>query len=163
MGITAALGIMAVGVGFSAVGQRKQGQYKQQVAEINAGFAEEQAADAVARGVEEEQRLRVQIRRAVGQTRAAYGAQGVEINEGSSADVQASIAYMGELDAITLRNNAAREAWGYKVQGASYRMQGGLDRYAGNMQAAGTILGGAYNYYQMKPGVNDAISKWGKG
>jgi hypothetical protein len=149
MGMTAGLAFMAGGTAFSAVSQRKQGQYSQQLQNINAGFADVQAEDAVARGAEQEQRFRTQIKQQIGTARASYASQNVDVGVGTPVDVQASIAYMGELDALTIRNNAAREAWGYKVEAYNHRMQGTLDRYTGNVSSVSTILGSVSNYYKM--------------
>jgi hypothetical protein len=43
---------------------------------------------------------------------------------------------MGELDALTIRNNAAREAWGYRVQATNYRQSASLTKMAAKNQAS---------------------------
>jgi hypothetical protein len=47
---------------------------------------------------------------------------------------------MGELDALTIRSNAEREAYGHEVGKSNYKAQSKLDRMRGNTQAIGTIM-----------------------
>ena len=48
-----------------------------------------------------------------------------------AADVQADTAHQGELDALTLRTNAAREAWGYQVEAGDIRKRAQITRQEG--------------------------------
>ena len=157
MGATAAVlgfaAVMGAGTGFSASSKKSAGQYNQKVAEQNSQFAEQQAQDALQRGEVDEENHRMRIRQAIGTARASYAAQGVDVNSGSAVDAQGSIAYLGELDAITIRNNAAREAWGYRVNAYNYRAQGRMARYEGNAGATSTVLGGVGNFYKVFGGV----------
>lgn len=151
MGATAAIGMQFAGAGFSAMAQRSAGKAQQQLANYNAQVAEMQAADAIERGRESEGRHRTSVRGLVGTQRAALAASGVDVNDGSALDIQADTAAMGEMDALTIRLNAAREAWGYRTQATDYRARGEIAKNEGNMKAVGTILGAgatyAYNRY----------------
>jgi hypothetical protein len=131
-----------------------QGQYTKKVYDQNAKTADLEAQDAIDRGQIQEQRSRLATRQNIGASRAAQAASGVDVSSGSAADVQASEAGIGALDALTVRNNAAREAWGYKVEGVNLRQQGELAAFAGDQAAAGyraqslnTVLTGAVNTY----------------
>jgi hypothetical protein len=159
--------IAGVGTGISAIGQYKQGQATKSIANLNAttleqtgelnaslieegtktnvealtwdaSMADAQATDAVARGKEQETVFRQGIRRMIGGQRASFGASGVEVGTGSAADVQADTAYWGEIDALTIRTNAAREAWGYQVTAADYRRQATSTRRLGALEAKNT-------------------------
>ena len=141
MGFTAALGVVAVGTAFSAYSQMKAGQGQQQMFERNAAFAEFQAVDALARGKETEKRSRQNTNQVIGAQRTSFAAQGVDVNKGSPLDVQADAAYLGELDALTIRNNAAKEAYGYRTQGTDYRARGEVAADTGKMGALTTIIG----------------------
>lgn len=144
MGIEAAiLGLGAAGLADSVGTGLMSAGYQSKVAKANAKLANYQAADALARGSVAEFRHRQQVGKLVGAQRAGYGAQGIDVNDGSALDVQADTAYMGELDALTIRNNAAREAWGYQVQANDSMLQASLARSQGITGAAGTLLGGA--------------------
>jgi len=117
---------------------KKQGEQQKQAAESQAGLldynanvADLQAKDATARGVEEENKLRTRIRSTIGAQRTQFAAAGVDAGYGSAADTQADAAMLGELDALTVRTNAAREAWGYKVQAVDLRRKAEITRKEG--------------------------------
>lgn len=149
------LALLAGGTAVSARGQVKAGRAAREAGEAEAGrleynarIADLQAEDALLRGTEEEQRFRSTVRGLIGSQRAGFAGQGVDIARGSAVDVQADAAYLGELDALTIRSNAQREAWGYRVQGEDLRLGAGVARRggraaqtAGRVAAAGTILG----------------------
>ena len=101
----------------------------------NARIAGMQADDAINRGAYEEARFREQIDQFIGTQRATQAASGTDVNYGSNVDVQADTAYLGELDALAIRMNAAREAWGYRVEAIDQTARGMIARKSG-MQAA---------------------------
>lgn len=141
MAVSAGLAVVAVGAGYSAYSSMKAGSAQQGMFQRNAQFAEAQAVDAESRGRVNEQRQRETTEGVIGSQRTSFAAQGVDVNKGSSLDVQADSAYLGELDALTIRNNAAREAWGFRVGAEDLRQQGRYAREAGQMQGINTILG----------------------
>lgn len=67
--------------------------------------------------------------------RAGFSGQGVEVDVGSGLEVQQDAAYLGELDAMQIRQNAAREAWGYSVEAIDLRKRGEIARKEGAMIA----------------------------
>lgn len=160
MGATAAI-LTIANTGFTYLNQRKQasaaeaqGAYEGAALRQNASLADAQAADAISRGQVEESRYRLGTRQQIGSTRAGLAAQGVDLGSGSALDVQASEASIGELDALTIRNNAAREAWGFNVDALNFRQQAKLAEFGGKQAAAGyraqsvsTLLTGAANTY----------------
>jgi hypothetical protein len=96
-----------------------QARYQAQVAEQNRELARRQEADARQRGqVAEENRRRLTAQQ-IGQQRAGLAAQGTDFT-GTETDILGDTAAAGELDARTIRANAAREAYGYQVQGLGY-------------------------------------------
>lgn len=176
------LALAAGGTAVSAVGQYKAGQQQKkagkaaadvsesqaQLADYNAGVAGLQATDALERGDQAEARFRTQIRGAIGAQRTGFAAGNVDVGFGSAVDVQADAAFLGELDALTIKTNAAREAWGYQVQAFDYRKQAEIDRKGGaNQIAAGnsaataakwgvgsTLVGGTASLLQAKYGFD---------
>lgn len=126
-----------------AVQSYEQGKYLNKVAKVNAGISERAGRDAVKRGNIDADEQRQQTGQVLGAQRAAFAANGVDVNSGSAGQVQNDTAAIGELDALTLVNNAAREAYGYQVQAMDQRQQGKLAKYQGKMDAIGSILGGA--------------------
>lgn len=137
------LGLAVGGTVWNAIQTHRAGKKQEEQAQYNAAIAEAQAQDAIARGKQDEDRYRASIRQNIGSARAAYAAQGVDVGSGSAAEVQGDIAYLGELDALQLRNNAAREAWGYRVEARNYLDQGRNARTAARNQIIGSVLGTA--------------------
>jgi hypothetical protein len=146
--------LTAAGAAYTAYGQVKASRYESAVAKHNAGLAEKAAADALTRGRAEEAQHREKIRNLIGTQKTAYGASGVLLDSGSPLDVMAGTAEIGELDALTIRHNAALEAWGVRSQAGGIRAQGQLKKQAGMYGAGGTLLQGASStgatYYGLK-------------
>lgn len=137
-----ATGLTAAGAVYSAYSQYQAGRYSQRVAEVNAEMARRAAADATIRGNNEEAALRERNYRLMGAQQAAYASSGVDLGSGTPLDVVSSSAGLGELEALTVRNNAAREAYGYTTQATQYEAEGALARYRGNAGAVGSLLSG---------------------
>jgi hypothetical protein len=186
MPIGAMVGVSAVGIGLQAYGQHKAGQAAEdvgkakqraaeseaQLADFNASVAELQAKDALDRGDLEAAQFRSQVRGAIGSTRATQAAGNVDVNFGSTVDVQADEAFLGKLDEMTIRSNAVRQAWGYTVQSLNYRQQARIAREtgeadleagrasatAGDLAAVGTIATGAGSLMAQKYGFSKKAS-----
>ena len=108
------------------------------VHDFNAAALDMQATDAIAVGAQQETIFRQQLRGVIASQRASYAAQGVEVSSGSAEEVQESSAYQGELDALQIRVNAARSAWGYNIQAEGERQQAAYTRKLGKLQATNT-------------------------
>jgi len=135
--------------------QRDAAESAAQLDDYNAQVADLQAKDATERGVEEESKFRMGVRGMIGTQRAGIAASNIDVGFGSAADVQADAAFLGELDSLAIRTNAAREAWGFQVQGEDLRRHAQITRKEGAMAleagkaaqsasrwgAASTILG----------------------
>lgn len=160
MGVS--LGVAAVaGTGISAYGQYQSGkaeknaaEYNAQIAEQNAEIATQKAKWATQIGEQDVSQSQLKTRAEIGGIEANQGASGVRIDSGSSQDVRQSAREMGMLDALTIRSNAARQAYGYMTEEASDKAQAKLDRYAGKsaetagkIKAATTLIGGAGDTY----------------
>jgi hypothetical protein len=135
--------VAAAGTAISAAGQVKAGNAARRLGDFNAAVAEVQSRDALLRGAEEEGKFRQQVEQLIGTQRAGFAGQMVEVGTGSAADVQADAAYLGELDALTIRSNALRESWGYKVEAENARLGGQNAQAASRWNAGATILGTA--------------------
>jgi hypothetical protein len=92
-------------------------------ADLNAGLADQQASDALARGQDAEFKSRLRTAQLKGTQTATLAAHGVALDQGSALDILTSTDVMGAADAATIHDNAAKESWGYKVQASNYRSQ----------------------------------------
>lgn len=140
---------------YQADATSKASKYNAEVAEMNATLSERRAKDAEERGRKEEQAKRLEIASLQGRQRAAMAANGVDLAFGSPLDTLLNTAYLGELDALTIRRNAAHEAYDYRVDAVNGRADASLSRAsasnamtAGYLDAAGTVLGGASSSYK---------------
>src|SRR4051812_37516857 len=116
-----ALGTTAAGSLFGAYGKYQEGQgqsalynYQSQIAQQNAQIQKQNAEYA---GIAGEQQAKVSGMRSGAQIHtniARQGASGILAGAGSSADVISSERSLGEIDQQTIRNNAARQVFGYE-------------------------------------------------
>jgi hypothetical protein len=108
------------------------------------------ARDAEARGVQLEQRHRQTTNRLIGSQRAAFAASGVDVSDvdSTAGDVFADTAALSEIDAMTIRTNAAREAWGYRMGAEDDLARGALAEAESRNAALGDLLsaGGSLLY-----------------
>jgi hypothetical protein len=147
MGATAAMAAMLAGTGLNAYGQYQAGQEEAGKAKQNAMLAEFQADEALSRGFLESARHQASVRRLTSTQRAGYASQGIDVFSGSATDVRDSAKSLGEVDAMMIRNNAVREAFGYRVQATSARDEAASARRRGTYGTIGTLLtGGAQAY-----------------
>lgn len=174
-------GMQAVGSIVGAYGQlesAKAGATSEfanaEIAENNAEIATQKAAWAGAEGVQQASNLQLKNRAQIGGIEANQGASGVEVGTGSNHDVVESAREVGMLDAMTIRSNAARQAYGYQVEAADDRVQANLMRKGakatikqGRINAVSTLLGGgasavdSYGKYQNSRSAIDTGSTGG--
>lgn len=153
----AALGTSAIGGLTGAAGSIIQGnaassaaKYNSEVAKANAAAARQAAAQAGAAGDERAFETGLRTRQRVGAIETNQAASGIDVNKGSAVSVRASQEALGQLDALTIRSNAAKEAYGYNTQASSFESESNLDKLqaeeaqsAGQLGAATTLLGSA--------------------
>lgn len=162
MGIAMATSVASAGI--AAYGAEQQGQaqakaatYQAQVAQNNQTIANQEAAATDQAEQSAETASRLKTAGAISSVRAAAGASGIDPNSGSPLGNVQSTAEMGELDALTIRSNYAREKYNYEVQGMSAGAQSTLDMaQASNASAAGDL--GAFS--SILSGASSLSSKW---
>ena len=109
--------------------------------DANIALAGEAGSDALIRGKQEASALRTGASSVAAEQFVAFSNSGIDASTGTAADVQASTKARGELEALTVENNAAREAWGYKKHGLAFQTQAGINSSRRNREVAGTVLG----------------------
>jgi hypothetical protein len=125
-----------------AQGQKESGAFQSAMLTQNAGFKQQTADETINAGNTSADWQRVRTGQAVGTQRTAQAANGIDVNSGSAAQLQDDTAMLGELDALTIQNNAAREAYGYRVQARQDLLNANQSVKNGNTAATGSILGG---------------------
>ena len=141
-------GIGSIGGAFiQSAAIKARGEFQKQTAEINTKLAEMQAKDAVRRGEKEVKQLRQGIDHIVAEQKAGFAGQGVQIDSGSALAVQESTRHVGELDVITIRNNAFRQAFGFKLDAIKQNLNGTLGMSAAEFNSSQTLLSGGADFF----------------
>lgn len=142
-------GLQVAGLVSGALGASRQSEATQQaynyqaaVNKNNAQVAEWQAQDALQRGTKAEQAQRLKVAQLKSSQRAGFAARGVALDEGSPLAILQDTDMMGEMDALTIRDNAEKEAWGARMQGANYSSDSAmLSARAGAESSTGAAFG----------------------
>lgn len=125
-------------------------KYERDVQQQNSKLQEWQAQDAEKRGAVTEARYAEQAAAAAGSRRAALAASGVDIASGSAFDLQEDVKAAGSRDLQTIRENVAREAFGYRIGALDSQASATLANFQAQsisptQNAAVSALGGASN------------------
>lgn len=143
LGATAVSGLAATyAAQRGAEAQKASAKYEAQAARRNAQLADLEAADALERGADAEARHRLQVAQLAGRQRNAFAANGVSLDSESVLDTLGDTAALGELDAMTIRLNAQREAWGSQAAAGGWRGQGAMSAAEASANAP-WVAGGA--------------------
>lgn len=120
------MGTALLGAGGGLYGAIRSGNAEKEKAQFmygqalqNTEYAEQMADDAYDRGEDIANRMRTQGRQTIGAQRAGIAAQGIAIDSGTAAALQAEAEKFSSEDAFQARVNAAREAFGYRQQAAN--------------------------------------------
>ena len=141
----------AIGGAYAAYSSAKTSK---KISEFNARVGEMQAGWAQERGVEAVYRHRLRMRGMRGAQRTSFAGQNVIVDDGTALEAQEDTAKWTEVDAMTIRNNAALEAWGYRMQSINSSLQGAM--ISPGMAATTTLLTG------MTSAAKDGYALFGK-
>lgn len=153
--------------------QRRQSAYQSAVAQANAAAADqaaqaqEQAAErALQQGRVAEQQQRLRTAQAVSSQRAGQAASGVLVDSGSALDVTADTAQAGELDALSLRQQAEEDAYQHRWQAYQARTggnaalaQGQLGSIRGQSAVSGSLFAVGNSLLSRAPAVGRAFGR----
>ncbi len=114
--------------------------YNAQIAIQNAKQQKQNATIASQSGAQQVAMQGLKTRAAVGSEIANQAASGVNVHSGSALDTQVSSHEIGMLDALQIRGNATREAFGYQVKAANEEAQSNLDKYAAKSDELGAVV-----------------------
>lgn len=128
-----------------AQGQKDMARYNAQVADNNAKTNEIEAQDAIKRGDEEANAIRRNADMLKGSQRASMAARGLDLAEGTAAELQFQTDFFSSVDQATARDNAKRQAWGIRTQGANFKSEAAMQRATAKsinpwMNTAGSLL-----------------------
>lgn len=115
--------------------------FNEDVAEQNALIYEQAASDAIQRGADDAAAEREFSRRSNSRGRATAGSSGFQVDTGTNIDLLVQNRAIGEMNALTVMNNAEREAYGYKLDATAERNRAKGIRYTGDIEAEQIRLG----------------------
>lgn len=143
---------------------KMQADWQRFLASETIELGKQQADRAIERGEFQARTLRAATERAIGGARASFAGQGVSVNSGSALATQERIAKFSEIDSLTIRNNAALEAWGYKVGSQQQAGQSRFNALGSEAEARSTMLsGGARAASEFVRGTRDASTYFSRG
>ena len=140
----------------SAAGIYQQSQNAKKMSDFNVNLSKVKETDALSSGAAAEEKQRARVRQIEGSQIAQMGASGGVVGAGNFGDILDQTAKYGEMDALTIRSNALKQAWGLQTQSNADSLQGALAANQGGVNAVGTLLSAA-------PGVYKAGGKSGAG
>lgn len=108
------------------------------------GLQEQQATD---RGDFEAELSMERTANIVGEQRASQAAQGVSVETGTAKAIQDQTKEVGAEDVNTIHNNAALQAWGYKIAGLNDKTNAIQTDLAGKTNANAKLLEGGINAF----------------
>lgn len=144
-----ALALTAAGGLYQVDATRKAGQAQVEMAQRNEATDRQRADLANRIGSVQEDRHRAQVRSMLGTQRANLAANGIDPDSGTALALQDETVGFGETDAMTIRYNAAREAWGFGVSANNERTQAAVARSATKNAVRGTYLTTAASMFSM--------------
>ncbi len=155
--LIAGMATSIVGSVISAKGKRDQGQVEQQAYDYNAEILEGEAETVKEKAFYDEEVYREKVSNLISTQRAAYGASGVVVGEGSPLVVMADTARQGEKEALMIRYGGSVEGTGLLNRAQLQTFYGKAARRAGKIGATTTLLSGlgsaAMNFGIGKTGI----------
>lgn len=155
--LIAATAVSTLGAGYGALQANAQSSYSARVADQNARLSAESArqeADNTRDAALQHYRKVAQLQ---GQQRVAMAAGGLDLGFGNAADLTADTDMLAREDARRIYDQGAENVRGFDIEGSNYRAQAKASRQAatgaligGAFDMAGTALGGASQYSQLK-------------
>lgn len=123
-------------------GQADMYSAQAQIARNNAILAQRNANVTMGEGEVATSQQQLKNRATIGAITAGEAASGVDVNTGSALDTRASAAEVGQLDALTIRSDYARRAYGFRTQAQQDREQAAIYGAAAQQSILGGYLSG---------------------
>lgn len=156
------LGMQAAGAVSEAIGgfysskmTKNQLAFEADISRINARLAELGARTALENGQKQVASLTLQAGQLKSRQRASMAANGIDLGEGSAAEIQASTELMKQIDMQTLEANAVRSAWGYRIEGSN--LQSAALMKDGSAAGTSPLMAGASS---LLTGAGKVASSW---
>lgn len=126
------------------------GSAAKKTSDFNAKVADLQAADAIKRAESDASDRSRETGQLQGAQRAALAAQGIDPNEvgGTAEDLQNTAQMIGQRDMDTIKANATRTAWGYKIDAANSRLAGTIAKHEASQKGQAALINSGASIYK---------------
>lgn len=131
----------AIGSFYGARGQRTALEGQARSADFSAKMADLEAGDALNRGAQAEQTVRVRGAQLKGRQRVALAANGQDLGAGSALNILSDTDVMTEADALAADANGRREAANARMRAAGYRGEAAMARAGAGAISPGLAFG----------------------
>lgn len=159
IGTAAGAGVQALGAHETAAATSSMYNFQTRVAQINANIAQEQGRTEEMAGEVKAEQSGLKTAERAGFIRDAAAAGGLDPGSGSAKQVLGSTYEVGQFEGATIRNDAARRAFGYNVSAFGDTAQASLDTAAGR----NAIIAGDFNVgTSILGGATSVSDKWVK-
>lgn len=174
--MTQVLGAISSTVGsfYSAQSQKSALNAQADLADINSRVAELSAQSQLDQGNQQVAQASLAAGQLKSRQRTSLAANGVDLGQGSAAEIQASTDVMKDTDINTIKANAVRNAWGTRTQSVNYQNQANIARtnasslspassaFSSLMTSAGSVASSWYMMDKIGAFTPDDIAKANK-
>lgn len=136
-----AAGMVSGGISayYGARSQKSGLQFQSEMGEINARLSDLSAKQALVQGEREEQKVRMASGQVKAGQRVALAANGIDMTSATAQAQLTTTDVLGEIDAMTVKENAIRSAWGYRTQATNARTEAMVQRSMADGISAGRV------------------------
>lgn len=161
-----------VGAFYGARSEARQLEHSANIADMNAKLSDMAADQTIKQGQREAQKSRFETTNTREAALAAYAGNGIALDSATVARVITSSDVLGEIDANTINANAARAAWGYRLEGVQFENEATVARAGAKSispftAASTSLISSAGNitqsYIKLKKSGAFDIGKTGRG
>jgi len=125
---------------FASQNIKESARLNQDIANMNAEFAELDAYDAITEGYTQQARYQTVIDQTLSEQNLALAAADVDINYGTAATMVDETKFTGQMNLMEIQKQAEEKALGYKAQARSFLSAGAMNRADAEAKAAGVMF-----------------------
>jgi hypothetical protein len=136
---------------------RKNGDLQNDIAEMNAKFADLDAFNARAQGQSNAARYDSTVNQTIAADKAAYAGAGVDVGYGTAKDIEADNKIAATNNVLQIKRQAENQAVGFQTQAINIRLGGHMTQLQSNLNAASEESAG------IMKGISTGISGYAYG
>ena len=133
-------GLQLAGGYFASQNIKESARLNQDIANMNAEFADLDAYDAIAEGYSQQARYQSVIDKTLAEQQLALTAADVDVNYGTASATKQETRFTAELNLMEIQKQAQEKALGYKSQARDYRTSGVLQKAEASAKASSVLF-----------------------